>query len=62
MDNNGSFRETSDKIIEGLELAYKKLVIFKKQNNSPLIVSKNGEIIKIDPADIPPTASYRPKK
>jgi hypothetical protein len=42
----------------GLEKAYLKLVKFKKEKNSPLVVSKSGKIVKIKPEDIPPEASY----
>lgn len=40
------------KITEGLKLTKEKLLEFKKQKNSPLIVSKNGEIIEISPDNI----------
>jgi hypothetical protein len=36
-----------DLIIEGLELTYKKLMEFKKQKNSPLVILKNNQIVKI---------------
>jgi len=42
----------------GLEKAYLKLVKFKKEKNSPLVVSKSGKIVKIEPEDIPLKASY----
>lgn len=35
------------KIGKGLELAYKKMIEFKKQKNSPIIVSRDGQIIEI---------------
>ncbi|HXA00729.1 MAG TPA: hypothetical protein VNW99_02005 [Cytophagaceae bacterium] len=61
MDNNKEFKEERDKIIKGLELAYKKLVEFKKQKNSPLVVSENGKILELDPKDISPTTLYKRK-
>lgn len=49
------------KILRGLELAYEKMVKFKKQKKSPLVVSRNGKIIKIPPNEIPPTTLYGPE-
>ena len=40
------------KIIEGLEKAYKKLIEFKKYKKTPIIVSKEGQIIEISPDNI----------
>ena len=49
------FKDLEDKIAFGLEEAYRKMVIFKKQKNSPMIIAKNGKIIEIAPNDIPAT-------
>jgi len=46
--------ENRDKIIQGLEKAFQKLIEFKKYKKSPLITSKNGKIIEIDPDKIQP--------
>jgi hypothetical protein len=46
--------ENKDKIIKGLELAYQKLIEFKKYKQSPLITSKDGKIIEIEPDKIKP--------
>lgn len=59
MDQKGSLQELRNKIIYGLEEAYRKMVIYKKQKNSPLIVSRNGKVVEIPPDDIPPTTSYK---
>lgn len=50
-------KELEKKITKGLEEAYRKMIEFKKQKNSPIIISKNGEIIEIDAEDI-----HLPKK
>lgn len=42
-----------------MQEAYRKIVVFKKQKNSPLIVSRNGKITKIDPENILPTTSIK---
>jgi sulfur carrier protein ThiS len=44
--------DNSDKIIEGLERAYKKLIEFKKYKKTPIIVSKDGKVVEIYPDKI----------
>jgi len=61
MENDNRFKEERDKIVKGLEEAYRRLVEYKKQKNSPLIVSRNGEVLEIDPNEIHPTVTYRRK-
>jgi hypothetical protein len=39
--------ELRDKILVGLEKAYVKLLEFKKQKNSPLVIIKDNKIQKI---------------
>lgn len=41
-----------DKIIQGLEKTYEKLIEFKKDKNSPLIVSKDNKVVEVDPKSI----------
>jgi len=43
--------DNSEKIIEGLEKAYKKLIEFKKYKKTPLIVLRNGKIIELSPEE-----------
>ena len=52
-------QELEDKIAMGLEEAYRKMVEFKKHKNSPIVVSKNGEVIEIEPDNIKPTTMYK---
>ena len=59
MEKKAESKDQTAKLIEGLEKAYEKLVEFKRYKKSPLIVSRNGEIIEISPEDIPPTTRYR---
>jgi hypothetical protein len=59
MDTEEQFKEERDKIVKGLEEAYRKLVEFKKAKNSPLVVVRDGKIVEIDPNDVPPTISYK---
>ncbi len=44
--------DNSEKILEGLEKAYKKMIEFKKYKKTPIIVSKGDEIIEIAPDEI----------
>jgi hypothetical protein len=41
--------ELKSKILLGLEKAYEKLLEFKKQKNTELVIMKDGKIIKIRP-------------
>jgi len=49
--------DNRDKIIKGLEKAYKKLIEYKKYKKSPLITMKDGKIIEIDPYKILPASN-----
>lgn len=59
MKTNKHIKEIREKIIKGLEEAYKSLVEFKKQKNSPLIISKDGKVIEVNPEEILPTTIYK---
>jgi hypothetical protein len=48
-----------DKIVAGLEESYKRLIEFKKQKNSPLIISRNGKVVALDPNKVPSATVYR---
>ncbi|MEX2231915.1 MAG: hypothetical protein WD824_07140 [Cyclobacteriaceae bacterium] len=61
MDRSKYFKEERDKIVKGLEEAYRKLVEFKRQKNSPMVISRNGEIIEVNPNEILPTTVYKRK-
>lgn len=54
-----ALNELSNKIIEGLEKTYEKLVEFKRYKKSPLLISRNGKIIEISPEELPPTIKYK---
>ena len=41
--------ETKNKIIEKIEKTYEKLIAFKKQKQSYLVVIRNNKIVKIKP-------------
>ena len=41
--------ELRNKILLGLEKAYEKLIEFKKQKNTELVIMKDGKIVKVKP-------------
>lgn len=59
METKEQLKEERDKIVKGLEEAYRKLVLFKKEKNSPMIVLRDGKITEVDPNNILPTTSYK---
>ncbi len=44
--------ENSQKILEGLEKAYKRMIEFKKYKKTPVITIKGGKIVELDPNKI----------
>jgi hypothetical protein len=59
MDDRQQLRELKEQVNRGLKEAYRKMAEFKKRNNSPLIISRNGKIIAIPPDEILPTTSAK---
>ena len=51
--------ELEEQVSLGLKEAYRKMVEFKKKNNSPLIVSRDGKVVSIPPNEIPPTTKVK---
>ena len=41
--------ELKDKILIGLEKVYERLIEFKKQKNSALVVLRDNKVVKIKP-------------
>ena len=52
MDNKETLQLLHQKISEGLELTFKKLVAFKKKNDGVFVFSENGKIITVKAKDI----------
>ncbi len=46
--NNKNIQDLREKIIKGLELAFKRLVKTKSKNNEKLVFSENGKIVFVD--------------
>ena len=40
-------KDLENKIAKGLEETHRKMAKFKKQNNSPIIISKDGKVVEI---------------
>jgi hypothetical protein len=59
MGTKEQLKEERDKIVKGLEETYRKLVLFKKEKNSPMVVLREGKITEVDPNDILPTTLYK---
>lgn len=59
MGTKEQLKEERDKIVKGLEETYKRLVEFKKQKNSPMIVIREGKIVAVDPNEMLPTTLYK---
>lgn len=49
MKNINKQNELFDRILKGLEKVQEKLIEFKKQKKSEIVIMKNGKIIKIKP-------------
>ena len=44
-----SDKELSDQILTGLKLAYKKMLDFKRKNNSEIVVLRDNKIVRLKP-------------
>jgi hypothetical protein len=50
--NKDNVRVLRDKIIKGIDLAYDRLLITKQRDDSELVFSRNGQIVKIKAREI----------
>ncbi|MEL6558931.1 MAG: hypothetical protein AAFQ94_12155 [Bacteroidota bacterium] len=41
--------ELKDKIVKGLDKVYERLIAFKKEKNSELVIMRDGKIVKVKP-------------
>ena len=44
----------SQQVQQGLVVAYNAMLAFKKYKNSPVIISRNGQILAVPAEDMPP--------
>lgn len=49
MTNNEKNMDLTDKLMAGLDLAYQRMIAFKKYKNSEIVIMKGDKIIKIKP-------------
>lgn len=49
MSTGQTHPEIKEKILTGLEKAYRKMLEFKKQKGTPLVVMREGKIVRIKP-------------
>ena len=49
---NEEIKEIREKILQGLELAFRRLVEEKKQEDGELVFSKDGKIYKVKARDL----------
>jgi hypothetical protein len=40
------------RVLEGLKLANKRMIDFKKMKKTPVVIAKDGEILHLDPFNI----------
>lgn len=59
METKEQLKEERDRKVKGLEKTYRRLVEYKKQKKSPMIVVRNGKIVAVDPNDMLPTTLYK---
>ena len=45
--------DIKEKVLEGLDLSYKRLIKNKKERNFDLIISRDGKIVRIKPEEMP---------
>ncbi|MEA1784788.1 hypothetical protein U1E44_01675 [Arenibacter sp. GZD96] len=59
MGTKEQLKEERDRIVKGLEETYRRLIEYKKQKKSPMIVVRNGKIVAVDANEIQPTTLYK---
>jgi hypothetical protein len=59
METKEQYKEERDRIVIGLEETYRRLIEYKKQKKSPMIVVRDGKIEAVDPNEILPTILYK---
>lgn len=47
--NRGEQLERQEKIMAGLKIAYERMLEFKRQKNSEVVVMREGKIVRIRP-------------
>ena len=50
--NKDKVKELRNKIIKGIDLAYDRMLTAKQKDNSELVFTRNGKIVKIKARDL----------
>jgi hypothetical protein len=50
--NRENVKDLRTKIIMGLELAYRRLLASKQKDDSDLVISRNGKIVKVKASEL----------
>ena len=50
--NRENVKDLRTKIIMGLELAYSRLLTSKQKDDSDLVISRNGKIVKVKASEL----------
>lgn len=59
MDKQERNAQLSKQVEKGLAAAYANMLAFKKYKNSPVIISRDGQILAVRAEDMPPPAKSR---
>lgn len=59
MGTKEQLKEERDRIVKGLEETYRRLIEYKKQKKSPMIVVRKGKMEAVDPNEILPPTLYK---
>jgi len=52
MGTKERLKELEDKVTKGLEEAYKRMVKFKRYKSSPIVISKDGKVVRVNADEI----------
>jgi hypothetical protein len=47
MNTKEELQDFREKLIKGMSLSFQRLLEFKKQKNSPLVISRDGKVVEI---------------
>ena len=48
-DRNTEKKLFQDKLLKGLDVAYKRMIVEKRKNNQKIVVRREGKIVTINP-------------
>ena len=56
MSTKEELQDFREKLIKGMSLSFQRLLEFKKQKNSPLVISKDGKVVDKQIGNVPRAA------